>query len=58
MKQRRMKERQKSENQRVLTFKKTTSQVMVTDRREMRQMKNQSVKEQEAEIKKHKNLVG
>lgn len=41
-----MKERQKSENQRVLTFKKTTSQVMVTDRREMRQMKNQSVKEQ------------
>lgn len=53
-----MKERQKSENQRVLTFKKTTSQVMVTDRREMRQMKNQSVKEQEAEIKKHKNLVG
>lgn len=31
---------------------------MVTDRREMRQMKNQSVKEQEAEIKEHKNLVG
>lgn len=32
---------------------------MVTDRREMRQMENQSVKEQpEAEIKKHKKLVG